>query len=1028
MKKNHVLSLILFIACSWHLHAQNQEFGLTQAALDALAVDPQSWQLQENMTWNDWKPNPVINYEDRADNPIRSNRTIKGMLILVDFPDQPMISGESLNSELIGNPLFNEPDRNKLGRYWVDILNKPGPNNHFVTLNGYFLENSYGDWEIELDACGPYTLSRFEFQYGLGYASSDNDSYQRFTDWFARGSANAEAYQLAKADGIRFFAPNADGSDRDPVYDFVFVLHAGYDQSGAWQELGEMMFQNVKQIHTVPAGQVKHPITGDFLKGVSGYDFSGEARIDRIISIMNTPGFDLKTAWPNFYLFYDHHKELTGYQAKVDKALAEARAIDPTMNANQQNAFKTEFDRVYKTNTYDSIEKNFISEHNKHIMNQLRIKLDSAKFTAHHHPENPHYAFAKTRYIPWSTWYGALGIWSGAGSATDSVPGFPSKSIPLSIQGESDGMGTFAHEFGHLMKLPDNYNNPYDIPRTRSYTGPYELMSRGSFGGPGGNHLRYQIPSTMGSSCPPNQVLRSKIGQGYTTEKEIVDITYTSLLKAPLITEVVARNIPTGKSIRDKAGKEITGNRGIRITGMVDKTLKDNNTFDPDEGSTDNHTSNHLRINPDKWNWGRNVAYTGYTIEVLDRTGYDSFINDHGVMIAKTADSGSTTIFVQDAHPTPLDLIDFVKPDGEVVMISDGDQLQLASALFHAGVHDNPAYFKETYPSKFPSGDSRTGLHGNVANEYVDAFNELHFYVLDKIIHKGKYGDYLSYRIAVRSTAPETQKINGQLTLTAGAFEPASPGRFAVQHFTLKQANHAGGTDIVRIRLLGTHALSGDATVLNNIYALSPGEEIKFAVYIKAVGGALRNFPINQLAVRVSSETNRDNAIQFGKAQARTHTVAFHPNNGSGAMPSSTVYDRENFVIQNNTFTRTGYTVTNWNTAPGGTGTSYIPGSTIHDVTNDISLYAQWTINKYTVAYNANTGERGRGATGIPPDPNIDHGTSYTIKSNTFTREGYTFTGWNTAADGSGTTYQPDDSIPVTLDLTLFAQWKLQTE
>jgi len=870
MKQLHVLIIGLLLVCSWQLAGQSfpanrnnidptKAYGLTKEAFNALAIDPQTWQLQEYMRWNDRKPNPVINYEDPADNQIISKRTIKGMLILADFPDQPMISGEPLGSELMGNPLVNEPDRSKLGRFWVDILNKPSPDNHFVTLNGYFLENSYGDWTIELDACGPYTLSGFEFQYGLGYASRDDVSYQRLTEWFARKSANAEAYNLAKADGIEFFTPNADGSDRDPVYDFVFVLHAGYDQSGSWQELGEMMFQDENHIHTVPLGQVRHPITRELLDGVSGYDFSGEARIDRITGMVNASGFDLKTTWPNFYLFYDYHKELTGYQAKEDAALADALANNPEMTTNQQNAFKTNFDRAFKTETYNPIEQQFIVENNDYITNRLKEKLDSAKLAISNHPTNPHFAYAKTRYVPWSSWYGALGIWSGAGSATDSVPGFPAKTIPLSIQGESDGMGTFAHEFGHLMNLPDNYNNPYDIPRTRSYTGPYELMSRGSFGGPGGNHLRYQIPSTMGSSNPPNQVLRSKIGQGYTTAGEIVDITYESLKEAPLITEVVARNIPTDKGVLDKSGKMITGNRGIRITGMVDATIKDNNTFDTDSGNVTNYTSGHLRINPDKWNWGRTVDYTGYTIEVLDRTGYDSFINDHGVMIAKTADRGSTTIFVQDAHPTPLDLIDFVKPNGEIIMLSDGDQLQLASALFHAGVHHNPTYFKESYPDRFLSDDTRQGLHGNVVNEYVDSFNKLHFYVLDKIVTQGKYGDYLSYKIAVRSTAPDANQATGKLTLTAGAFEPASQGLYAVQHFTLKQSTDAGGTDIVRVSLTG--ALADDATVLNNIYAINPGGEIEFAVYIQATNGSLDSFPIDRLSVLVSSETNGNNEV-----------------------------------------------------------------------------------------------------------------------------------------------------------------------
>ena len=155
--KKFLLLILLFIAGSgqW-LHTgtltdnkpadqkkeQQQAYGLTQEALDAMAIDPQSWTFQEFMTWNDWTPNPVVNYEDPNDNVIPAKRTISGMIILVDFPDQPMISGQPAGSELIGNPVVSELDKSKLGQFWCDFLNTPSADNNYVTLNGYFLENS----------------------------------------------------------------------------------------------------------------------------------------------------------------------------------------------------------------------------------------------------------------------------------------------------------------------------------------------------------------------------------------------------------------------------------------------------------------------------------------------------------------------------------------------------------------------------------------------------------------------------------------------------------------------------------------------------------------------------------------------------------------------------------------------------------------------------------------------------------------------------------------------------------------------
>ena len=49
--------------------------------------------------------------------------------------------------------------------------------------------------------------------------------------------------------------------------------------------------------------------------------------------------------------------------------------------------------------------------------------------------------------------------------------------------------------------------------------------------------------------------------------------------------------------------------------------------------------------------------------------------------------------------------------------------------------------------------------------------------------------------------------------------------------------------------------------------------------------------------------------------------------------------------------------------------------------------------------------------------------TAAVLHSSAFTRDGHAFTGWNTAADGSGTTYADGQTHPFTADGTLYAQW-----
>ena len=75
------------------------------------------------------------------------------------------------------------------------------------------------------------------------------------------------------------------------------------------------------------------------------------------------------------------------------------------------------------------------------------------------------------------------------------------------------------------------------------------------------------------------------------------------------------------------------------------------------------------------------------------------------------------------------------------------------------------------------------------------------------------------------------------------------------------------------------------------------------------------------------------------------------------------------------------------------------------------------TENKFALNYDAN------GGTGtMTPDTCFDGG-KLTVKANGFTRDGYDFTGWNTAADGKGTAYKPGDELELTDSLTLYAQW-----
>lgn len=132
---------------------------------------------------------------------------------------------------------------------------------------------------------------------------------------------------------------------------------------------------------------------------------------------------------------------------------------------------------------------------------------------------------------------------------------------------------------------------------------------------------------------------------------------------------------------------------------------------------------------------------------------------------------------------------------------------------------------------------------------------------------------------------------------------------------------------------------------------------------------------------------------------------------------------------------RTGYHYNpneSWNIKSDGSGKSYSENGGIlakdfadlKDSDKSVTLYANWKPNNYKVRYNGN------GATsGTMTDSAHVYDTTKVLTRNAYARTGYTFTGWNTKADGKGTAYANGASVKnltASKDevVTLYAQWK----
>ena len=80
-----------------------------------------------------------------------------------------------------------------------------------------------------------------------------------------------------------------------------------------------------------------------------------------------------------------------------------------------------------------------------------------------------------------------------------------------------------------------------------------------------------------------------------------------------------------------------------------------------------------------------------------------------------------------------------------------------------------------------------------------------------------------------------------------------------------------------------------------------------------------------------------------------------------------------------------------------------------------IKSFIAKTVSSYTISYNSNGGSGSTSSTiGCP---------NLTVAANGFTNPGYSFTGWTTGSDGTGTSFAAGDTYSTASDVTLYAQW-----
>ena len=138
------------------------------------------------------------------------------------------------------------------------------------------------------------------------------------------------------------------------------------------------------------------------------------------------------------------------------------------------------------------------------------------------------------------------------------------------------------------------------------------------------------------------------------------------------------------------------------------------------------------------------------------------------------------------------------------------------------------------------------------------------------------------------------------------------------------------------------------------------------------------------------------------KAQwkANSYTITYSANGESGSNQTQTVQYGTSWTTKGAIYSKTGYTQTSWNTQANGSGTQYSLSTAQTDKQlSNVTLYAQYSANTYTVKYNGNGADGGSMA-----DTIHTYNGNVNLRKNAFTKTHYNFTGWYASRNNNGTT------------------------
>jgi M6 family metalloprotease-like protein len=696
-------------------------------------LDPQQVEDQQNMTFDDYKPIPGVEWATNGATP--SVRGITIALVAFDFDDQPFVITQPKKSDPFGNPQIDPVPRSEVPQFYADFYNKPSPLNHFHTINGYWMEQSGGRIGItDIKTYGPYRMPKKLYQYGVNdigqnHGTTGNGCPAQTT------VAGAQAAQTT-----------------------IAVASSAFFYVGDVVTFGAVSPSGTKTVTAIP--------------------------------------------------------DATHITLSVPVTVADGTALQDCLNTN----FNTDANNLWHAGAnctgncgatihlfvYAGYDETSVWQEFGEMMFQNKEDVPRAIW-GNPNPALPNWVIS--RYVDWTSWFAGEQQW-GESSIR---------------QGESSG--TITHEISHnIFSVGDNNNNPYVTPYHRVGSGTWDMMDRGSFNGPGGPHNRWEVPAQYGASMGAEHTLRSKVGMGFVPNSSVLRVNRNGLASSGLaVADVVARAVnaePLNPGVR--AGVQVF----LDGSAPVDKTPACDVNAQPlcDGG-----------------------GWTNYSLETVQRIGYGSFEPDNGVLIAKNkawaagasrGTEGSSCgyncfTWVEDAHPEDMNAVDYYKPDGTPIMRTVADYRQLNDALFHAGTN---------------SGSSA---------EYLDAANNLHFYVVDR------YTDargVLHYVVGVQNPAGAGPQKRGVAvasepgdSLNTCTFKLTNTGADAASDPALHPQDETAALHNDIYRLAASASGAGWSADLRNALATAKfGDSVDVPVYVSRAPGAASANTVTLTATSVS--------------------------------------------------------------------------------------------------------------------------------------------------------------------------------